>query len=70
MCAKAMPATVYVAVARHLSEVKLCARACRGPSKVPGEVQGLHGEKCFHFKFYFSKLTTEVFFKQFYVSAI
>lgn len=27
MCAKAMPATVYVAVRRHLSEVKLCARA-------------------------------------------
>ena len=29
MSAKAMPATVYVANSRHLSEVKLCARASR-----------------------------------------
>ena len=30
MCTKAMPATVYVAVSRHLSEVKLCASARAG----------------------------------------
>lgn len=34
MCAKAMPVTVYVAVRRHLSEAKLCARARAGSLKV------------------------------------
>ena len=37
MSAKAMPATVYVAVRRHLSEVKLCARA-RAAVIAPGEL--------------------------------
>ena len=42
MCVKAIPATVYVALGRHLSEIKLCARpraviACRYFSSSQGD---------------------------------